>query len=134
MRWVNRIGDDGPDNAPEFLLRQTQTANNSRIGALSRATGLSWVYYGFAEWHAGSLQVLPAADQGQAQTYKHLQLLQATHGLRIELSAAAGFSGPHWLQSDILACPDPTHLVWTTGGTLVPDAEFQKFLDWSPSS
>ena len=28
------------------------TANDSGIGALSQATGLSWVHYGFAEWHA----------------------------------------------------------------------------------
>lgn len=63
--------------------------------------------------------------------FKYLKLLQATHGLRIEPSAAAGFSGPRWLQNDILACPGATHLVWTTGGSLVPEAEYQKFLNWS---
>ena len=66
--------------------------------------------------------------------FKHLQLLHAAQGLRIEPSAAAGFSGPRWLQGDVLACPGATHLVWTTGGSLVPDDEYQKFLEWSQTS
>jgi D-serine dehydratase len=69
-----------------------------------------------------------------ATLFKHLKLLHATQSLRIEPSAAAGFSGPLWLQNDILACAGATHLVWTTGGSLVPDAEYQKFLDWSQAS
>jgi D-serine dehydratase len=71
---------------------------------------------------------------GDATLFSHLKLLHATQGLCIEPSAAAGFSGPHWLQGDILACPGATHLIWTTGGSLVPDAEYQKFLDWSQAS
>ncbi len=69
-----------------------------------------------------------------ATLFRHLKLLQANQGLRIEPSAAAGFSGPLWLQNDILACPGAIQLIWMTGGSLVPDAEYQKFMDWSPAS
>jgi D-serine dehydratase len=62
--------------------------------------------------------------------FEQLKLLRSTQGLQIEPSAAAGFRGPAWLQGDAIACPGATHLVWTTGGSLVPDDEYQKYLDW----
>jgi D-serine dehydratase len=62
--------------------------------------------------------------------FKHLKLLRSTQGLQIEPSAAAGFSGPAWLQGNALACSGATHLVWTTGGSLVPDVEYQKYINW----
>ena len=61
--------------------------------------------------------------------FVHLALLHATEGMRIEPSAAAGFSGPLRLQSHPLACAGANHVVWTTGGLLVPDAQFQEFLE-----
>ena len=60
--------------------------------------------------------------------FDHLALLLATEGLRIEPSAAAGFSGPGHLRGNVLACPATNHVVWTTGGLLVPDAQYQLFL------
>jgi D-serine dehydratase len=63
-----------------------------------------------------------------ATLFQHLQLLFSTEGIRIEPSAAAGFSGIRWLADK--CNPLTTHVVWTTGGSLVPDAEFQKFLAW----
>jgi len=60
--------------------------------------------------------------------FEHLALLQATQGMRIEPSAAAGFSGPLHLRGSVLACPGATHVVWTTGGLLVPDDQYQQFL------
>jgi D-serine dehydratase len=67
-----------------------------------------------------------------ATLFEHLRLLRKTQGLQIEPSAAAGFGGPLWLKEDLLACPGATHIVWTTGGSLVPVAEYQKFLEWLP--
>lgn len=71
---------------------------------------------------------------------RHLvQVLDHT-GLRIEPSAAAGFSGPGqllhsaagraWLAAHGLLphMPQATHLVWTTGGLFVPELEFQRFV------
>ena len=67
----------------------------------------------------------------QDQTlFDHLGCLHATQGMRIEPSAAAGFSGPmHLHQSGhALAQAGATHVVWTTGGLLVPDEQYQQFL------
>ncbi|QOT78881.1 D-serine ammonia-lyase [Cupriavidus basilensis] len=73
--------------------------------------------------------------------FEHLAMAWHTQGLRIEPSAAAGFSGPRLLCEsaagrDYLArhqleatMPQATHLVWTTGGLFVPPAEYQGFLD-----
>ncbi|GJE41789.1 D-serine dehydratase [Methylobacterium soli] len=51
-------------------------------------------------------------------------------GLRLEPSAAAGFAA---VRPFLTALPPPnparaTHVVWTTGGALLPEAEFQKAL------
>lgn len=68
-----------------------------------------------------------------------VQVLDAL-GERIEPSAAAGFSGPAlltgttagqaWLRATGVgaALLQATHLVWTTGGLLVPDAQYQGFV------
>lgn len=74
-----------------------------------------------------------------ATLFEHLvQVLDHT-GLRIEPSAAAGFSGPgqllhsasghDWLERHGLRThlAQATHLVWTTGGRLLPAEEFQRF-------
>jgi D-serine dehydratase len=60
--------------------------------------------------------------------FDHLALVLQTEGLRIEPSAAAGFSGPAYLRDSLLAVPGANHMVWTTGGLLVPDAQFESFL------
>ena len=65
----------------------------------------------------------------QDQTmFDHLALLHASEGMRIEPSAAAGFSGPLHLRNHALAQAGANHVVWTTGGLLVPEAQFQEFL------
>ena len=67
----------------------------------------------------------------QDQTlFEHLAMAHATEGLRIEPSAAAGFGGPREIAAgaSALACPGGNHVVWSTGGLLVPDAQFQGFL------
>jgi D-serine dehydratase len=60
--------------------------------------------------------------------FDHLALAMATEGLRMEPSAAAGFSGPGHLRGSALACPGASHVVWTTGGLLVPQEQYQAFL------
>ncbi|EHK62930.1 D-serine ammonia-lyase [Achromobacter arsenitoxydans] len=72
--------------------------------------------------------------------YADLARLKDSEGLRIEPSAAAGFSGPRqlcgsdagraWLQARGLQAhlPRATHLAWTTGGLFVPDEEYDRFL------
>lgn len=75
-----------------------------------------------------------------ATMFQHLAWAHDTEGLRIEPSAAAGFSGPAmltgtlagraWLRAQGLEAhlPRATHLAWTTGGLFVPEAEYDLFL------
>lgn len=68
--------------------------------------------------------------------FRFLQALYRTECIRIEPSAAAGFAGPfclcksaaghNWLDtSGSASCLDAaTHVIWTTGGRLLPDKEF----------
>ncbi|EFF73295.1 D-serine ammonia-lyase [Achromobacter piechaudii] len=72
--------------------------------------------------------------------YSDLARLHDSEGLRIEPSAAAGFSGPRhllgslqgqqWLRQRGLSAhlPRATHLAWTTGGLFVPAEEYDQFL------
>jgi D-serine dehydratase len=68
-----------------------------------------------------------------------LHLLEQCEALRVEPSAAAGLRGPEWLlQSssgrDYLAAHslgdslrEATHVIWTTGGSFVPEEEHRRF-------
>jgi D-serine dehydratase len=71
--------------------------------------------------------------------FEDLYMLEQTEGLRIEPSAAAGFRGPRWLLESeaghqYLAnhglrenLHEATHVLWTTGGSFVPDDEYRRF-------
>ncbi len=73
------------------------------------------------------------------QLFEDLYRVEQTEGICIEPSAAAGFRGPQWLLQtragrDYLVKHDlagklrnATHILWTTGGLLVPSAEYQQF-------
>jgi D-serine dehydratase len=75
------------------------------------------------------------------QLFCTLQALHQAAGIRIEPSAAAGFGGPGWLTASdagraYLASAgltshlaEATHLIWSTGGALVPEPEYQRFLE-----
>lgn len=56
-----------------------------------------------------------------------LALLEGREGLRLEPSALAGFAGPARLHPGEAAEPG-THLVWATGGSMVPADEMQAYL------
>jgi D-serine dehydratase len=71
--------------------------------------------------------------------FADLYVLERTEGLRVEPSAAAGLRGPRWLLESeagqrylssrgLCGCMDEaTHILWTTGGALVPEAEYRSF-------
>lgn len=70
--------------------------------------------------------------------YRLLAMLAQTEALCLEPSALAGMAGP-WrvagnaeylsrLSLSASAMQQATHLVWATGGGMVPDAEMQKYL------
>ncbi|MBT2581881.1 D-serine ammonia-lyase [Planococcus sp. ISL-109] len=64
-----------------------------------------------------------------------LALLKDSEALKIEPSAAAGFTGPFAIASTDyakdhgIALEKATHIVWLTGGALVPDAEMAGFYE-----
>lgn len=70
--------------------------------------------------------------------YDYLAMLDRTEGLQLEPSALAGMSGPRHVTSNIsyqkrlglsvTAMADATHLVWATGGGMVPEKEMQHYL------
>ncbi len=71
--------------------------------------------------------------------YRHVYRLKITEGLEIEPSAAAGFNGPHFLlhseqgNAYLRQCgidhsaTRMTHILWTTGGSFVPEEERRRF-------
>ena len=71
--------------------------------------------------------------------FRDIHALATTENVLIEPSAAAGFSGPRWLTNtaaglELLerigaraALPQATHVLWSTGGALVPQAEHDRF-------
>jgi len=72
--------------------------------------------------------------------FRFVSLAHRSMGLKLEPSATAGFTGPLHLFSttegnayleDTLDQTSPeaaTHIIWTTGGSLVPEDEFSRFL------
>ena len=73
-----------------------------------------------------------------ASLYRHLALLATTEDLRVEPSAAAGLPGPQRVLADTAyleragltppALAKATHLVWATGGSMVPEEEMSRYL------
>ncbi|WP_337181888.1 D-serine ammonia-lyase [Shinella sp.] len=75
-----------------------------------------------------------------ASLFRWLRLAHETQDIRLEPSAAAGFAGPHFLVDHPQGCAfaerwkigdslaRATHVVWTTGGSFVPQEQFDAFL------
>ncbi|MEX3985038.1 D-serine ammonia-lyase [Paraburkholderia sp. EG287A] len=71
------------------------------------------------------------------QLYVHLLSLKTALGIEIEPSAAAGIGGPSWLtqspegrayaRAHNVDMREATHVIWSTGGSLVPPEELQRF-------
>jgi D-serine dehydratase len=71
--------------------------------------------------------------------FEDLYLLERLEGLRVEPSAVAGFRGPGWVQNSTAGrqylldtaqaehINRATHILWTTGGAFVPEAEYGAF-------
>jgi D-serine dehydratase len=127
-----------PVQSPCFLIQMLATnakhpsVYDYGLSNLTEADGLAVPRASLLATEAMQTIVAGTFTVEDATLFEHLRLLRKTQGLQIEPSAAAGFGGPLWLKEDLLACPGATHIVWTTGGSLVPVAEYQKFLEWLP--
>ncbi len=70
--------------------------------------------------------------------FRYLALAQQTLSAKIEPSAAASVAGPlalltskqgsAYLAQQHIKAESITHIMWSTGGALIPDAEYQQFL------
>ena len=58
-----------------------------------------------------------------------LKMLADTEGIRLEPSALAGMYGPVMLPRKLGALPRGYHLVWATGGSMVPPSEQEKYYE-----
>ena len=56
-----------------------------------------------------------------------LKLMVDTEGIRLEPSALAGAFGPTILAKNCGVCPKGYHLIWATGGNMVPKDEHEKY-------
>ena len=56
-----------------------------------------------------------------------LKLLADTEEIRLEPSALAGMFGPVILSKNMGELPHGYHLVWATGGSMVPTSEQEKY-------
>ena len=61
--------------------------------------------------------------------YALLALLERTEGICLEPSALAGVYGPVVLENAFGDLKCATHLAWATGGSMVPEAEMQAYLE-----
>ena len=78
--------------------------------------------------------VLTVSDD---RLYAHLLALKASLGVEVEPSAAAAIGGPLWLCESAagkayahqhgLEMRRATHVIWSTGGSLVPPEEHRRF-------
>jgi D-serine dehydratase len=55
--------------------------------------------------------------------FRYITMLNKYDNLRVEPSAAAGFAGPTFVDT-----PEATHIIWATGGAMVPKDEMSAYL------
>lgn len=58
--------------------------------------------------------------------FKMLAMIYVTEGIKLEPSALAGFMGPAVVRNDN---ENTTHIAWSTGGDMVPDAVWQDYYE-----
>jgi len=123
-----------PVQSPCFLLQMLSPVDSHRsvydVG-LTNQTEADGLAVPRASLLAAQIMrpLLAGAFTVEDQTlFDHLAMALGTEGLRLEPSAAAGFSGPLHLQGNPLAHAGANHVVWTTGGLLVPEVPYQEFL------
>ena len=56
-----------------------------------------------------------------------LKMIADTEGIKLEPSALAGMYGVVMLSKKLAGLPNGYHLVWATGGSMVPDDEYLKY-------
>lgn len=114
---VRLSSPDGPRSVYDIGLDNVTEADGLAVASASEL-----VYELVHELVSG---VYTVADDDLFGT---LARLRDTNGMQIEPSAAAAFLGLKQLDPALLnRYPQATHIFWTTGGSFVPDEEYEKF-------
>ena len=123
----------GPDRA--LAVYDMGLSNKTEADGMAVATMSSLVARCMKDRLAGVYTV------GDDDLFRWVSLAYDLCGLQIEPSAAIGFDGPHFLLNspagrafcaghlDSGALDRAVHVVWTTGGSFVPELQFQIFVD-----
>lgn len=127
---LGMAGQAGSEPVPvyDFGLQINTDADGLAVG-----TAAQWVCDAVRDGLSG---VFTATDH---QLYQQLLQLKQLEGIQVEPSAAIGCIGPsmlnsvegkQYIQAQQLAqyMTQATHLVWTTGGSFVPDSEYKGYL------
>jgi D-serine dehydratase len=123
------MGFDRPVSVYEIGLSNNTQADGLAVPAASLLAGAA-----IGDLVSGCLTV------DDEDLFRFVYALFTTEGIAVEPSAAAGFAGPLFLFTDAQAstylhdhriadCMDrAVHLLWTTGGQLVPPEQFEDFM------
>lgn len=130
-----------PVDAPCMLVQLASGRDDAELSVydigLTNRTELDGLAVG-----AASLVVAPLMRQrlsgiytvSDAQAHDLLRHLHKGFGVKVEPSAATAIAGPllHLQAMEAAGIPAraAAHVSWLTGGSLVPDAEFARYLDW----
>ncbi|WP_027857236.1 D-serine ammonia-lyase [Marinobacterium jannaschii] len=136
-----------PTQAPCMMLGLAGEPGSTPIPVydfgLSIATDADGLAVGTAaQWVCDSVrhQVSGVYTVADHSLYRSLLALKERENIEVEPSAAAGCSGPAMLNTDagqrylqqqgLIGQENRiTHLIWTTGGSLVPEQEYQHYLE-----
>jgi len=130
-----------PVEAPAFILGLV-TRKNSSISVKDIGIGMETCADGLAVGRPSEIvsQLMNTLLDGcftveDNTMLKYLANLYDAEDIKIELSAAAGFAGPeyilntkvgkNYLNQKNINPKNITHIVWTTGGSMEPEEEFQ---------
>jgi D-serine dehydratase len=121
-----------PTQAPCMLLAMS-TGKGSKVSALdygltgiTAADGLAVTRASELVWREMRNALDGCFTVEDQDLFEYLKMLDRTCGIRIEPSACAGFAGLQYTAAS--AQPGATHLVWSTGGGMVPEKEMAGYL------
>ncbi|MCV6589060.1 MAG: D-serine ammonia-lyase [Marinobacterium sp.] len=130
------LGMAGKAGSPPVPVYNAGLHIDTDADGLAVGTAAQWVCDAVRDQLAG---VYTETDD---RLYGHLAALHEKENIQVEPSAAIGCSGPGMLNTTVgrqflethqlvTKLPHATHLIWTTGGSFVPDSEYKRYIQKS---
>ena len=121
-----------PTQAPCMLLAMA-TGKGSRVSAqdyglsgITAADGLAVTRASELVWREMRTNLDGCFTVRDEDLFAYLRMLNENCGIRIEPSACAGFAGLQYIAKETE--PNTTHIIWSTGGGMVPQEEMKNYL------